>query len=106
MPLPQVAYPRRPAWEADRARVCKLLRAVLFSMVGGRFIGMFGCMGLMAMRSNGVVCGLLVVARFMVGGRLGVVFSRFFVVFGGLFVRCSCFFRHDKYPSRLDSNVK
>jgi len=102
---PTGVYGRRPGLNCDGApaspaglslaqlRGCPF-RGVLFSMVFGCFLGVMGRMESMSSSDLRMVCGLLMVAGFMMLRRLkmvfrgvGVMFSRLFMVFS---TRMSC----------------
>jgi hypothetical protein len=72
---------------------------VLLDVVLGRFGGVLSCVQCMAVRQEGVMGGLLVIARFVVFGGFAMVLGRVFVVFGCVFVVLGAFVRHGRSSS-------
>jgi len=74
--------------------VTRLLGAVLRGVMLAGMAGMLVGVGGVSRRRMGMVSRLLMVARFLVLGRFGMVFSRFGVMGGGVLVTFGCFLRH------------
>ena len=77
----------------------RLHLAVLFGvMTAGLGMMLFGVAGV-AMRAVGVVCGLLVVAGFVMLGGFAVMLGRVLVMFGRLVVMFDCLVAHVSLPA-------
>ena len=81
---------------AETSQCDRLLRAVFFDVVCGRFVGMTHGMRMVRLCRVGVMRGFLVMAGIVMLGRVLMMFGRLFVVLGRLLVMLDSFLRHKR----------